>query len=132
MLTTSQTSCAYLPQKLPVHARQGTAENALTHFSHRLIVGVAVTFVMFMTTIIMTIAIMVVWHHSVFVALAFFLVFGLIDVAFLSATLNKFTRGGWFPIALSSAFPPSPHADDDPHICTLQAYAPLNKRLLDI
>ncbi len=65
--------------------------------------GVAVTFVMFITTLLITLAILVVWHRSVFVAAAFFLVFGLIDASFLSATLNKFTHGGWFPIALAGA-----------------------------
>ena len=63
--------------------------------------GVAVTFVMFMTTMIMTLAILVVWGHNVLLALAFFLVFGLIDASFLTAALSKFTHGGWFPIALS-------------------------------
>ena len=61
------------------------------------------TFVMFITTLLITLAILVVWHHSIFVAIAFFLVFGLIDASFLSATLNKFTHGGWFPIALAGA-----------------------------
>ena len=59
------------------------------------------TFVMIMTTLIMTLAILVVWGHNVLVALAFFLVFGLIDASFLTAALSKFTHGGWFPIALS-------------------------------
>ena len=65
--------------------------------------GVAVTFVMFITTLLITLAILVVWHRSIFVAIAFFLVFGLIDASFLSATLNKFLHGGWFPIALAGA-----------------------------
>ncbi|BDA46994.1 Potassium transporter 5 [Coccomyxa sp. Obi] len=63
--------------------------------------GVAVTFVMLITTILMTVGILVIWKHNIFTALAFFIIFGLIDVSFLSATLNKFLHGGWFPIALS-------------------------------
>ncbi len=59
------------------------------------------TFVMFMTTMIMTLAILVVWGHNVLLAVAFFLIFGLIDASFLTAALSKFTHGGWFPIALS-------------------------------
>lgn len=70
--------------------------------------GVAVTFVMFMTTIIMTVAILVVWNHNILAALAFFLIFGLIDMSFLTAALSKFTHGGWFPIALSGKQPPNP------------------------
>ena len=61
------------------------------------------TFVMFMTTLIVTLAILVVWNHNILVALTFFLVFGLIDMSFLTAALSKFTHGGWFPIALSGA-----------------------------
>ncbi|KAK9918504.1 hypothetical protein WJX75_004557 [Coccomyxa subellipsoidea] len=64
--------------------------------------GVAVTFVMFTTTLLMTVGILVIWKHNVFTAIAFFVIFGLIDVSFLSATLNKFLHGGWFPIALSA------------------------------
>lgn len=59
------------------------------------------TFVMFTTTLLMTVGILVIWKHNVFTAIAFFVIFGLIDVSFLSATLNKFLHGGWFPIALS-------------------------------
>ena len=66
-----------------------------------MLAGVAVTFVMFMTTMIMTVAILVVWGHNVVLAVAFFLIFGLIDASFLTAALSKFTHGGWFPIALS-------------------------------
>ena len=55
------------------------------------------TFVMFITTLLTTLAILVVWHCSIFVSLAFLLIFGLIDGSFLSATLNKFEHGGWFP-----------------------------------
>lgn len=56
---------------------------------------------MFMTTLIVTLAILVVWNHSILVALTFFVVFGLIDMSFLTAALSKFMHGGWFPIALS-------------------------------
>ncbi|EIE21883.1 potassium transporter [Coccomyxa subellipsoidea C-169] len=63
--------------------------------------GVAVTFVMLITTILMTLGLLVIWKHNILTALAFFVIFGLIDVSFLSAALNKFLHGGWFPIALS-------------------------------
>ena len=73
-----------------------------------MLAGVAVTFVMFMTTMIMTVAILVVWGHNVVLAVAFFLIFGLIDASFLTAALSKFTHGGWFPVALAGV--PDRHA----------------------
>ena len=81
------------------------------------------TFVMFITTLLISLAILVVWHRSVFVALAFALAFGLIDGAFLSATLNKFAHGGWFPVALSGprAAPPSASPRLWQSLCLLQA-----------
>ena len=88
------------------------------HPSHML-AGVAVTFVMFMTTMIMTVAILVVWGHNVVLAVAFFLIFGLIDASFLTAALSKFTHGGWFPIALSgNSMLHRPHVHQ---VCCLRA-----------
>ena len=82
--------------------------------------GVAVTFVMFMTTLIITLAILVVWNHNILVAIAFFVVFGLIDGAFLTAALSKFTHGGWFPVALAGV--------PDRHVCQLRMH-PLRNRM---
>lgn len=47
------------------------------------------TFVFFITDILFSIAIMVVWEFPWWVALAFFVVFGALDGVYLSATLNK-------------------------------------------
>ena len=56
--------------------------------------GVAVVFVQFITDCLLALVMLVVWGRPLSAA-AFFLVFGALDGTFLSATLNKFTHGGW-------------------------------------
>lgn len=62
--------------------------------------GVAVASVMFLTTILLSTVMRVVWKLPIIVSVAFFLVFGIVDVAFLSATLLKVVNGGWFTLTL--------------------------------
>lgn len=64
--------------------------------------GMAVALVMFITTILMTIVIRVVWKFPIFVSIMFFLFFGFIDISFLSATLRKIPNGGWFPLLFAT------------------------------
>src|SRR3989337_886111 len=60
--------------------------------------GVAVASVMFITTILLSITIHVVWGLPIIVSIVFFLIFGVIDMAFLSSTLLKVQNGGWFTL----------------------------------
>ncbi|CAG8514760.1 potassium transporter [Rhizophagus irregularis DAOM 181602=DAOM 197198] len=60
--------------------------------------GVAVASVMFITTILLSITIHVVWGFPIIVSIVFFLIFGVIDMAFLSSTLLKVRNGGWFTL----------------------------------
>jgi len=60
--------------------------------------GVAVSSVMFITTILTSIVIHVVWQFPIIVSVVFLLIFGTIDVAFLSSTLLKVHNGGWFTL----------------------------------
>ncbi len=55
--------------------------------------GVAVTFVFFITDCLFAIVMMVVWDQPWWLALAFFIFFGALDVLYLSATLNKVCLG---------------------------------------
>ncbi|CAG8464702.1 38781_t:CDS:2 [Gigaspora margarita] len=64
--------------------------------------GMAVALVMFITTILMSIVIRVVWKFPIFVSIMFFLFFGFIDISFLSATLRKIPNGGWFPLLFAT------------------------------
>src|SRR5437763_13492017 len=60
--------------------------------------GVAVTTVIFITTMLYSIVIHVVWNFSIFFSIAFVLVFGLIELSFLGATYVKVVDGGWFTL----------------------------------
>jgi KUP system potassium uptake protein len=63
--------------------------------------GVAVTFVMFITTNLMLLAAFVVYNINPLISLPIWALFLLIDGSYLSANLFKFLNGGWFPIALA-------------------------------
>lgn len=65
--------------------------------------GVAVTMTMLITTILFYFAARHLWKWSVLKTLPLCLVFGLIELAFLSANLVKFFDGGWFPLAVGAA-----------------------------
>lgn len=67
-------------------------------------IGLAVTTVMFVTTWLMTMVIVVVWKQRVLLALAFLVFFGSIDLLYISASLIKVTEGGWIPLVLSLFF----------------------------
>ncbi|KAJ7521789.1 hypothetical protein O6H91_19G067900 [Diphasiastrum complanatum] len=58
--------------------------------------GVAVMFVMIITTILMTVVMLEIWKTRV-LALVFFLIFILIEGTYLSAVVIKFPKGGWLP-----------------------------------
>jgi len=63
--------------------------------------GLAVITVMLVTTCLMSVVIMLCWHRSPLLALAFFLFFGSMEALYLSASLIKFLEGAWVPILLS-------------------------------
>lgn len=62
--------------------------------------GVAVTMTMLITTILFYFAARNLWNWPLIKALPLCLVFGAIELAFLSANLLKFLDGGWLPIAV--------------------------------
>lgn len=64
--------------------------------------GVAVTMTMLITTILFYFTARYLWKWSMFKTLALCVVFGLIELAFLSANLVKFFDGGWFPLAVGA------------------------------
>ncbi|CAG8451996.1 12830_t:CDS:2 [Ambispora gerdemannii] len=63
--------------------------------------GVAVASVMLITTFLLTNVIHVVWKFHPAFSIAFLLIFGLIDGAFLSSTLRKIPDGGWFTLVFA-------------------------------
>eukprot|EP01018_Ginkgo_biloba_P013751 Gb_08428 [translate_table: standard] len=66
--------------------------------------GLAVITVMFVTTCLMSLVIIIVWQKSILAAMSFFVIFGSIELLYFSASLIKVPRGGWVPLVLSLIF----------------------------
>jgi hypothetical protein len=64
-------------------------------------VGIAVVGVMFSTTLLMFLVITAVWKKSVYLALAFLVIFGSVECVYYSAVLFKVQQGGWVPLAIA-------------------------------
>jgi KUP system potassium uptake protein len=63
--------------------------------------GVCVIFVTFITTCLVSLVAILVWRVNIFIVIFFFLVFGALDGAYLSAALTKVPSGAWFTIMLA-------------------------------
>jgi len=66
--------------------------------------GVAVSMVFFITTVFYALILVFNFERHWTWAVLFFVFFGLIDAAFLSANLLKFTTGGWFTVTIATIF----------------------------
>ncbi|KAK9677921.1 hypothetical protein RND81_11G176200 [Saponaria officinalis] len=64
--------------------------------------GLAVTSVMFVTTCLMVMVMIIVWRKRLITAIAFLLFFGSIELIYISACLFKVPESGWIPLALST------------------------------
>lgn len=64
--------------------------------------GLAVTTVMFVTTCLMVMVMIIVWKKRIITVIAFFLFFGSLELLYISACLFKVPESGWIPLALSS------------------------------
>ncbi|XP_031743354.1 potassium transporter 1 isoform X3 [Cucumis sativus] len=71
---------------------------------YRAIPGLAVTFVMFVSTCLMTLVIIIVWKLRLINAIAFLMFFGSIELLYISASIIKVHEGGWIPLVLSTIF----------------------------
>lgn len=60
--------------------------------------------VMFVTTCLMTLVIIIVWKKGIIKALSCLLLFGSIELLYISASACKIPEGGWIPILLSIIF----------------------------
>ncbi|KAJ4981127.1 hypothetical protein NE237_031964 [Protea cynaroides] len=63
--------------------------------------GLAVISVMFVTTCLMFLIIVMVWNRTVILAAVFVIFFGSIELLYFSACLSKVHKGGWVPLILS-------------------------------
>lgn len=66
--------------------------------------GIAEVGVMLVSTTLVTLVMLLIWQKNIFLALCFPLVFGTIELIYLSATLSKILEGGWLPLAFASCF----------------------------
>ncbi|CAM0884580.1 unnamed protein product [Alopecurus aequalis] len=66
--------------------------------------GVAVIFVMLITTALMTVVMVVIWEVPTAYAAAFFAFFHVIEGVYMSSLMNKMAQGGWVPFAITAFF----------------------------
>jgi len=66
--------------------------------------GIAVVAVMLVTTYLMTLVMLMVWHKPLIVALVFLLLFGSVESVYVSSVLFKVKQGGWVPLVVAVAF----------------------------
>ncbi|CAI0627467.1 unnamed protein product [Linum tenue] len=66
--------------------------------------GIAEVGVMIVTTTLVTLVMLLIWQTNLVLAFLFPLVFGSIELIYLSAVLSKLLEGGWLPLAFASFF----------------------------
>ncbi|KAM7527657.1 hypothetical protein LguiB_031067 [Lonicera macranthoides] len=66
--------------------------------------GLAVTTVMFVTTCLTAMVMIIVWKQKIITTAIFLLFFGSIELLYLSAALFKVPEGGWIPLLISLIF----------------------------
>ncbi|KAI0526917.1 hypothetical protein KFK09_002511 [Dendrobium nobile] len=66
--------------------------------------GLAVTIVIFVTTWLMSLVIIIVWKQKIISAIIFLIFFGSIELIYISASFIKIPEGGWIPLTLSIIF----------------------------
>lgn len=59
---------------------------------------------MLVSTVLVTLVMLLIWQTNLFLAFCFPLVFGSVEVIYLSAVLSKIREGGWLPLAFASVF----------------------------
>lgn len=59
---------------------------------------------MLVSTTLVTLVMLLIWQTNLFLALCFPLVFGTVELIYLSAVLTKIRDGGWLPLAFASCF----------------------------
>ncbi|XP_068636820.1 potassium transporter 1-like [Aristolochia californica] len=66
--------------------------------------GLAVSAVMFVTSCLMTMVIIIVWKQTIILALVFLFFFGSFELLYFSSSLIKIAEGGWVPLVSSLVF----------------------------
>ncbi|KAK9119660.1 hypothetical protein Scep_017753 [Stephania cephalantha] len=66
--------------------------------------GIAEVGVMLVSTTLVTLVMVLIWQTNIFLALCFPLVFGSVELIYLSAVLAKIKEGGWLPLVFATFF----------------------------
>ncbi|KAL5987549.1 hypothetical protein ACLOJK_035297 [Asimina triloba] len=66
--------------------------------------GIAEVGVMLVSTTLVTLVMLLIWQTNLFLALCFPLVFGTVELIYLSAVLTKILEGGWLPLVFAFCF----------------------------
>ncbi|KAL2510389.1 putative potassium transporter 12 [Forsythia ovata] len=66
--------------------------------------GIAEVGVMLVSTTLVTLVMLLIWQTNLFLALCFPIVFGTIELIYMSAVLSKIKEGGWLPLVFASCF----------------------------
>ncbi|EFJ04263.1 hypothetical protein SELMODRAFT_138983, partial [Selaginella moellendorffii] len=64
--------------------------------------GVAVVLVMVVTTFLLAMVMILIWHSNLYLAFSFLAVFGSLELLYFSSVLFKVMSGGWVPLAIGS------------------------------
>lgn len=66
--------------------------------------GIAEVGVMIVSTTLVTLVMLLIWQTNLLFALSFPLIFGTVELIYLSAVLSKIFEGGWLPLVFASFF----------------------------
>ncbi|KAJ8758994.1 hypothetical protein K2173_003232 [Erythroxylum novogranatense] len=66
--------------------------------------GIAEVGVMMVSTTLVTLVMLLIWQTNLFLALCFPLVFGTVELIYMSAVLSKIKEGGWLPLVFATCF----------------------------
>ncbi|KAF6170389.1 hypothetical protein GIB67_014319 [Kingdonia uniflora] len=66
--------------------------------------GLAVTTVMFVTSCLMCLVMIIVWKQRILTSVGFLMFFGSIELLYISASFIKVPEGGWIPLTLALIF----------------------------
>lgn len=63
--------------------------------------GIAVVFVMFLTSCFLVLVMILIWKTHILLIIAYVLIIGSVELAYLSSVLYKFEQGGYLPLAFA-------------------------------
>ncbi|OIV93906.1 hypothetical protein TanjilG_05609 [Lupinus angustifolius] len=66
--------------------------------------GIAEVGVMMVSTTLVTLVMLLIWQTNLFLAFCFLLVFGSVELIYMSSVLSKIFEGGWLPLVFATFF----------------------------